>query len=481
MKKEASSPTSLKDVLIQEDTESFSASLISELRNLVENDLVSEEEKEATFHSLSSTLDKLDKKELFRCFIKLGQELGYKLQNAKILHAVCRHAENYIRRFNNTIDTYDRITVTLIHASSCFEIYQITRQESFLNCSLIGFQNIQQILNFFPQLDLFLVSSHFQHTKKNATPSISESSVNYNIMGKAFLQAYFLSKELEHLTLAKKHLEKALHLHPKNPLFQINYAELLIAWGDRTGCTQPIQEAITILSYAIFYTFNKSLVSPLYSQGRYLYAVALEKLFRLTYSVAHFNHANETLREIAQENPTNADLWLLWGSMLISFGIFSQNPLYVESGLDKLSFLKSKAANPMALTKELAVGIAVLGLHLEEPALFQESRHRIISTLKLFPENVKLLPALGVTQLCDAIYYCDDEKFSVAISCFLTALEDEETVDILERLFDAYLAWGMQKQSPTLLKKGLAVAERLCKLRPEAFIFGGTEERSCIC
>ncbi|WP_213357731.1 tetratricopeptide repeat protein [Chlamydiifrater phoenicopteri] len=455
----------------QEGTKPFFEFLISELRDLLENDSLPEEERETAFHALAKTVEKLEKEERFRSFVKLGQKLGVKLQSAKVLHAVCRFAEDYIKHFNNTIDTYDRIAITLIHASSCFEIYQITRQESFLNCSLVGFQNIQQILNFFPQLDLFLTSSHFDYEEKSSEPSTLESSVNYNTIGRAYLEAYYLSKENEHIFLAQKFLEKALYLYPTNSLFKISYAELLITLGDRTGSSKFAQKAVSLLSSAIFQTFNRFTVSPLYTRGRYLYARALEMLFRLTYCVTYFNKANEAFREIAQESPSNENLWLLWGSMLISFGIFSQNPMYVESGLDKLSFLKGKTTSPMTLTRELAVGIAVLGLYLEEPTLFQESKYRIISTLKLFPENIKLLPALGVTQLCDAIYFSDDEKFSVAISCLLTALEDDETVDVLERLFDAYLAWGMQKKSSILLKKGLAIAERLCQLRPEVFIF----------
>ncbi|EPP28082.1 hypothetical protein CP8484711_1152A, partial [Chlamydia psittaci 84-8471/1] len=87
--------------------------------------------------------------------------------------------------------------------------------------------------------------------------------------------------------------------------------------------------------------------------------------------------------------------------------------------------------------------------------------------MRAFPGNSHLIQALGVVQLCSALYFGDDANFAAAASCFKSCIEwDAENINGWQKLFDAYFAWGVRKKSVRLLHKAVDIMKRLCSLRP---------------
>ncbi|ACZ33262.1 conserved hypothetical protein [Chlamydia pneumoniae LPCoLN] len=370
------------------------------------------------------------------------------------------------------ISASDRLSLCSARTCINFELYSQTGEMKFLSEVVDNFRLIEQLLKMHPQLKNRLGWEHFRIGAKQEEVSLVASASVYQAVGRSFIELYHKHLELSDLACGMKCLALALDLSPNNAHIHADYAKGLVVLGTRQGKSLLIERGMEHFSKAIFLSFSRDGDTLAYQNYRYSYALASVKLFDLTYKKEHFDQAMNILYQTVQAFPNLSGLWMVWGELLIRSGWLNSNMKYIEVGLEKLASLQKKTNDPIALSGLLATGIAILGLYLEEPNLFKESRHRLISAMRTFPGNSALVHALGVVQLCSALYFNEDSHFASAISCFQSCLEwDLDATGMWQKLFDAYFSWGVKKKSARLLRKAVDVASRLCSLRPEAFLF----------
>ncbi|SPN73431.1 Predicted O-linked N-acetylglucosamine transferase, SPINDLY family [Chlamydia serpentis] len=370
------------------------------------------------------------------------------------------------------ISASDRLSLCSARICINFEIYSQTQDIKFLSEAIENFRLIEQLLHMHPQLKNRLGWEHLRLGGKQEEVSLIASALVYQTVGRAFIELYHRHLELSDLIYGMQCLSLALDLSPNNPHIHSDYAKSMVVLGTREGKSSYIERGLEHFSKAIFLSFSRENDTVAYQNYRYSYALASVKLFDLTYKKEHFDQAIHILYQTVQAFPNLPELWMVWGELLIRSGWLNSNMKYVEAGLEKLASLQKNTSDPIGLSGLLASGIAILGLYLEEPNLFKESRLRLISAMRAFPGNSALVHALGVVQLCSALYFNEDSHFASAISCFQSCLEwDFDATGMWQKLFDAYFSWGVKKKNARLLRKAVDVASRLCSLRPEAFLF----------
>ncbi|MEF9497150.1 tetratricopeptide repeat protein [Chlamydia sp. 04-14] len=448
-------------------SEAFINFLISELIDLEGSSEIGE-----GYLSLSESLLMLtrDHVVILKKIIFYGMHYGINKKNSQILIDTLSYIDLLFKKLG--ISSSDRLSLCSAKICANFELFSLTRDATFLDHVVKDFHVMEQLLKINPHLDNNLGWQHFRQGEKHEETSCSATGYVYEVIGKTFLTIYYKNKEKEDLVRSSNSFSKVLSLLPHRASAHADYAECLQILGLELGNSSYLQRAIDHLSKAIFLSFNRHIDNSAYENYRYSYAVAKVRLFDLTYEKEHFHQANRILYQTVQAFPHIAELWVLWGELLIRSGWLNSNMKHVEMGLDKLASAQKKGADPIILSALLANGIAVLGLYLDEPNLFRESRIRLVAAMRAFPGNSHLIHALGVVQLCSALYFSDDANFAASASCFKSCIEwDSENINSWQKLFDVYFAWGVRKKNVRLLQKAVEVVKRLCSLRPEVFLF----------
>ncbi len=448
-------------------SEEFINFFISELVDLEERADIGE-----GYLALSESLLMLtrDHVVILKKIIFYGMKYGINKKNTQILIDVLVYVDLLFKKLG--ISSSDRISLCSATACANFELFSLTGDIKFLDHVVKSFDLIEQLLEINPHLDGRLGWGHFCVGGKSEEISHSSAAYVYESIGKSFLALYYRDKETEYLAKASRCFSKTLSLAPNCASAHANYAECLQIFGLGQGKSSYIQQAMDHLSRAVFLSFNRNVDNVCYGNYRYSYALAAVKLFDVTYEKEHFHQANRILYQTVQACPNFSELWIVWGELLIRAGWLNSNMKYVELGLDKLASAQKKGGDPIILSSLLAHGIATLGLYLDEPNLFRESRTRLIAAMRAFPGNFSLIQALGIVQLCSALYFSDDASFAASASCFKSCIEcDGASIDSWQRLFDVYFAWGVRKKNMRLLQKAVDVVKRLCTLRPEVFLF----------
>ncbi len=441
--------------------------LMSELINLEGSSDISE-----GYLSLSESLLMLtrDHVVIVKRVIFYGMKYGIDKKNSQILIDTLSYIDVLFKKLG--ISSSDRLSLCSAKICANFELFSLTKDVAFLERIVKDFDVMEQLLKLHPHLDNKLGWEHFCHGGKHEEVSHSATAYVYEAIGKTFLTLYYKNREKEALVRSCQSFSKVLSLLPNRAGAHADYAECLQILGLELGKSSYLQQAIDHLSKAIFLSFNRHIDNFAYENYRYSYALAVVRLFNVTYEKEHFYDATRVLYETIQAFPHIAELWVLWGELLIRSGWLNSNMKHIEMGLDKLTSAQKKGADPVILSALLANGIAVLGLYLDEPNLFRESRTRLIAAMRAFPGNSHLIQALGEVQLCSALYFSDDANFAASASCFKSCIEwDAENVNSWQKLFDVYFAWGVRKRNVRLLQKAVDVVKRLCSLRPEVFLF----------
>lgn len=399
-----------------------------------------------------------------------GMHYGIQTRDPCVLNPVLIYIDILFKKLG--ISSSDRIALCSARICVNFELFSLTGEESYLSQVITNHQAIEQLLAIHPHLANHFGWEHFQFGISSEEYSPVSTARVYTYLGKTYLWLYHKERSQEFLVKSCRCFTTSLKLVPNQASVHSDYAECLQILGLSTGKSSYVQQAMEHLSRAIFLSFNRNFDDPAYENYRYNYAVAAVKLFDLTYEKEHFYQANRIVYQAIQACPQFSNLWILWGELLIRSGWLNSNMKYIEVGLDKLSSAQKKGGDPIILSSLLASGIAMLGLYLDEPNLFKESRIRLLAAMKAFPGNTALVHALGTVQLCSALYFSDDASFSSAASCFRSCIDrDAESISSWQKLFDVYFAWGVRKRSAFLLQKTVSVVKRLCYLRPEIFLF----------
>ncbi len=441
--------------------------LISELVDLEGSSEIAE-----GYLSLSESLLMLSRDHIvvLKIIIFYGMKYGVNKKNSRILVDVLAYIDILFKKLG--ISSSDRLSLCSAKVCANFELFSLTGDTKFLDQVFKDFHVLEQLLKIHPHLNDRLGWEHFCRGEKHEEVSYLATAYVYETVGKSYLTLYCKSKETAALIRSSQCFSKVLSLVPNRASAHADYAECLQFFGLESGKSSYIEQAIDHLSKAIFLSFNRHIDSAAHENYLYNYALAVVRLFDLTYEKEHFYQANKVLYQTVQAYPHIAELWVLWGELLIRSGWLNSSMKHIEMGLDKLASAQKKGADPIILSSLLANGIAVLGLYLDEPNLFKESRTRLVAAMRAFPGNSHLIQALGVVQLCSALYFGDDANFAAAASCFKSCIEwDAENINGWQKLFDAYFAWGVRKKSVRLLHKAVDIMKRLCSLRPEVFLF----------
>ncbi|BAE81284.1 hypothetical protein [Chlamydia felis Fe/C-56] len=441
--------------------------LISELIDLEESSEISE-----GYLSISESLLMLARDHIvvLKKVIFYGMKYGINKKNSQILIDVLTYMDLLFKKLG--ISSSDRVSLCSAQICANYELFSLTGDATFLDKVVKNAHILDQLLKINPHLHDRLGWGHFCEGDKHEEVSHLVSAYVYEALGKTYLTLYYKSKETEVLVRSSQYFSKVLTLVSNRASAHADYAECLQIFGLLFGKSSYIQQAIDHLSQAIFLSFNRRFDNISYENYRYSYAVAVVRLFDVTYEKEHFHQANRILYQTVQACPHIAELWVVWGELLIRSGWLNSNMKHIEIGLDKLATAQKKGADPIMLSALLANGIAILGLYLEEPNLFRESRSRLVMAMKTFPGNAYLVQALGVIQLCSALYFGDDATFAASASCFKSCIEWEaDNINSRQKLFDVYFAWGVRKKNVRLLQKAVSVAKGLCSLRPEVFLF----------
>ncbi|EPP35866.1 tetratricopeptide repeat protein [Chlamydia avium] len=441
--------------------------LISELVNLEGS-----KEKSEGYIALSESLLMLTHHcvAILKRVIFYGMHYGIKGKDPRILNAVLIYIDLLFKKLG--ISSSDRLSLCSARVCANFELFSLSGDERCLANMIASHHAIEQLLKIHPHLDRHLGWEYFQFGISSEERSPASTARVHGSLGRAYLFFHHKDKAKEFLVKSCSCFMKSLDLVPNQASVHADYAECLQILGVNSGRSSYIKQAMEHLSKAIFLSFNHNFDDYAYESYRYNYAMAAIKLFNLTYEKAHFYQANRIVYQTIQACPQFAKLWIFWGELLIRSGWLNSNMKYIELGLDKLSLAQKKGGDPIILSSLLASGISMLGLYLDEPNLFKESRVRLLAAMKAFPGNFSLIHALGIVQLCSALYFSDDASFSSAASCFRSCIDrDPESISSWQKLFDVYFAWGVRKKSALLLQKTVNVMKRLCSLRPEVFLF----------
>ncbi|WP_420834801.1 hypothetical protein [Candidatus Chlamydia sanziniae] len=407
---------------------------------------------------------------ILKKIIFYGTTYGLRYKNLSLLMDVLIYVDLLFQELR--ISASDRLSLCSVRTCINFELYSLTGDIKFLFQVVENYHLIKKLLEMHPQLQYRLGWEHFSLGIKQEEISLAATATVYQTVGKSFLALYHKHLELYDLTYGIRCLAQALTLNSHAPDIHADYAKGLVVLGTREGKAFWIEQSMKHFSQAIFLSFTRAPDSISYQNYRYSYALAAVKLFDVTYKKEHFYQATQILYQTLQSFPHLSELWIVWGELLIRSGWLNSNVKHIEAGLEKLASIQKKSNNPIVLSSLLAMGISILGLYLEEPNLFKESRLRLISAMKAFPGNSSFIYALGTVQLCSALYFNDNANFASAVSCFLSCVEwDFDSVEAWQKLFDGYFSWGVKKKSARLLQKAVDVASKLCSLRPEAFLF----------
>lgn len=399
-----------------------------------------------------------------------GMYYGVKTKDSRILHAALTYIDLLFKQLG--ISSSDRLSLCSARICANFELFALNGDERCLTQVVTNHRIIDQLLEIHPHLEEHFGWEHFQFGISSEERSPSATARVYESLGRTYLFLYHKEKLQELLVKSCRCFMRSLKFAPNQAGVRSDYAECLQILGLHSGKSSYIQQAMEHLSIAIFLSFNRDSDDRAYENYRYNYAVAAVRLFDLTYEKEHFYQANRIIYQTIQACPQFSKLWILWGELLLRSGWLNSNMKYIELGLDKLSVAQKKGGDPIVLSSLLASGIAMLGLYLDEPNLFKESRIRLLAAMKTFPGNFSLIYALGIVQLCFALYFSDDAHFSSAASCFRSCIDrDAGSINSWQKLFDVYFAWGVRKKSPLLLQKTVNVVKRMCDLRPEVFLF----------
>lgn len=429
-----------------------------------------QEEAGNGFLSLSESIRMLsqDHPSSLKKIIFHGISYGIQFKDAQVFSEVFSFIEILFQKAELSLS--DQLSLHSARLCVNFEMFSLSGDIDFLSKIVEDFQAIESLLDKHPQLENRLGWEHFASGEYYEEISYLASAKIYHIAGKSFVTLYQKYSEVQDLSYGMQSLAHALSIFPSNLRIREDYAEALICFGLRKGESLYIEQGIAQLSRAIFLCSGEDVVNQ--ESLRFRYALATVQLFDVSYKFEHFQQATLTLYQTIQSFPNLVYLWEVWGDLLIRFGWINNNVKLVEAGLEKFSIVQKKTEDPISLSSSLAAGIAILGLSLEEPGLFRESRLRLLSVMKAFSGNRSLIYALGIIQLCSALYFNDDANFSSAISCFQSCIEwDYNALGALQKLFDAYFSWGVKKKSTQLLSKAVDIASRLCSLRPEVFLF----------
>lgn len=397
-----------------------------------------------------------------------GLTCGLKQANAGVLLRTISYIQQLLAC--SDISPSDRLSAYTALASAYVSLHAITNVTEYL-CKVVScFSYIKELVENDAPLACRLGWTHFQLGGDREELSQVRTARHYQEIGDALLNLFALSKETQDLFLAQESLARACYFMPHNPQILVRYGEALQAIGLRLGRSSYIKQAKELFARAIFLSFDRKEESRQYKYSRCLYALAAVALFDVTLDQKHFAEAVDLLYQTLQEYPRENALWLSWGSLLLRYGWMYKDARYIEAGLDKLSSIKE---GPGILSGWFAHGLSILGLYLEEVSLLKGSRSRLVAVIRSFPGNAGLVYALGVTLLCSGLYFRDNYDYAAAVSCFQACIElDPENIDVQQKLFDAYFAWGVEKKSIRTLQKARRVIHHLCNLRPEgAFLW----------
>lgn len=447
-------------------SENFIDFLISELACL------KQDEVEQGFLVLSESVLMLshDHEDVLKKVIFYGMLHGLREKNYQVLTRVLLYIDRVLNR--PEITPSDSLSLYSAKACAYFDLFSLTKDLSFLFCLSESYNDIVNLLSQYPSLKNKVGWEHLRLGEGEEEDSQEWLIRVYNTLGQGLLTLYYKEKETEFIVKSSRCFSEILQISPHHASSHAYYAECLQIFGLESGNSSYISQAMEHLSRAIFISFNRDIDSAVYNDYRYKYALSAVRLFYLTYRESHFLQANRILYQTVQSCPTLAEIWILWGELLLRSGWLNSNVKYIEAGLDKLSSAQKRGGDPVILSSLLANGIAMLGLYLDEPNLFKESQKRLLSAMRVFPGNLSLIQAFGSIQLCSALYFSDDTSFSASASCFKSCMEwDTSSINTLQKLFDVYFAWGVRKNSEKLLKKAVQIMKRLCSLRPEVFLF----------
>lgn len=414
----------------------------------------------------------------YKLLIYYGVTYGLQRQEEQLLTEVLSLVQ---QQYNVTTEPLDRFTLCVLQARLRSELFQLTQNVAFLNNLVRCLCYIEDMLKQSSYLKDRLGWDHLRSGNKVACISKICTAAFYKSVGKSFLALFRIDKEYSDLVKAHYCLSRAVEAMPCSSEVYGDCAEVLEELGIYLGSPNHLELAQKFFSRAIFLSFDRSKEAPIYQYYCCKYASVSAKLYELTFHKKYFLKANRILKITTQNFPHVAHLWIVWGDLLIHFGWLNRDVVLVEQGLEKLFIAKKKQASLLQLTTLFAQGLAVMGLLLEEPNFFKESRDKLLQVMKLFPSNHLLLEALGVTQLCYAIYFQEPEAFSSALACFSSYINTNPyNVRVLQKLFDACFAWAVVDNNIFLLKKALSIGKQVTKFCPYVFVYWGNLGEICV-
>jgi|GEM_PF-2750070 len=254
----------------------------------------------------------------------------------------------------------------------------------------------------------------------------------------------------------------------RSSFFWLDYAHALTVYGRRIGDPSFLDAAMELLRKVISENY-----SPEQNEPTLIYLIAWRKIalvakirYQLSHRIEHFEEADKLFQEAILSSPKNGELWLDWCEHFLYAGWIHRDLKQIEVALDKLAANKVKECDPIHVSYLLGVGLILLGLFLENLKLLKDGNQQIQTALQAVSDYPPLKFAEGLSELGFGLYFSDCEAFAKAASCFESQIEDSGLFDNRYALFQTYMAWGIQLEDPTYVRKGLKAIQRICELRP---------------
>lgn len=276
----------------------------------------------------------------------------------------------------------------------------------------------------------------------------------------------FLANQSEELTDYKSALDKfkkASDLGENSPSFLVDWSEALYHLGIRLGNPSLLELADKILTPVAASKIDKEAHD---SAWILLPLIASDMLF-MTGDESYLKKADTLYKEALLLLPHAADLWLGWGWIYLRYGWLKKEVGYVENALTKLTALKVKECSPRRVAALMSMGMAMMGLFLEDYTLLRQSKENLIAFLSYDTSDPSLVSALGFSELSMGLYFSDESYFEKAIQLLKEAQNASPgNFFSLFLLYEAYVAYGVLTRQADRLSRGIDYLKRLIELKP---------------
>ncbi|MDE3055708.1 MAG: hypothetical protein KGI80_03320 [Verrucomicrobiota bacterium] len=151
----------------------------------------------------------------------------------------------------------------------------------------------------------------------------------WTTLGECYSQLYLLSMDERHVEKGSRAFEKAVRLSPRESL-------LWSSWGQLLGESGRLCRDEKSLRMSIEKSVRAVVLDPKNSSGMVQWVESLSSLGLLTSRLDLLLEAENKIVSAAESSPDVPDLWLAYGTCLMSFGLYYEDGNYYEMALEKL-------------------------------------------------------------------------------------------------------------------------------------------------